>query len=66
MVKVVSKGLLVVMVYRDEVVVLSGFLEFEYKIVFGVCDDIIELGGSDEEGEVVGRDGVLVIIRIMS
>ncbi|KAK4656243.1 hypothetical protein QC762_309600 [Podospora pseudocomata] len=66
MAKVVSKGSSVAMVYRDEVVVLSGFLEFEHKTVFGVCDDITELGGSDEEGEAAGRDGVPVITRTMS
>ncbi|KAK0747438.1 hypothetical protein B0T21DRAFT_322337 [Apiosordaria backusii] len=63
--KVVSKGSSVAMAYRDEVVVLSGFLEFEHKTVFGACDDITEAGG-DEVEEAGSREGVPVITRTMS
>ncbi|KAK4197921.1 hypothetical protein QBC40DRAFT_99201 [Triangularia verruculosa] len=65
MAKVVSKGSSVAMVYRDEVVVLSGFLEFEHKTVFGACDDLTEREDEDVEG-ASGREDVPVITRTMS
>ncbi|KAK4172588.1 hypothetical protein QBC36DRAFT_72161 [Triangularia setosa] len=65
MAKVVGKGSSVAMAYRDEVVVLSGFLEFEHKTIFGTCDDIIEVAGEEEE-EVERREEVPVITRTMS
>ncbi|KAK3900319.1 hypothetical protein C8A05DRAFT_36046 [Staphylotrichum tortipilum] len=61
MARVVSKGT-VAMVYRDEVVVFQGFLEFEEKCAFGGGEK--ELGNESEGGNQGEGGGVVVpVIR---